>query len=53
MPEVDYYSFASKKQELQISELLRAGHEIICDHRVEWECDGMCEVEEHYVRNSP
>ena len=46
VPEVDYYSFATKKQELQLSELLRAGHEIICDHRVEWECDGMVEVEE-------
>lgn len=45
-PDVDYYSFGTKKKELQISELLRGGYSIITDYRMEWECDGLCEVEE-------
>ena len=45
-PDVDYYSFGTKKQELQISELLRYGYKIITDYKFEWECDGLVEVSE-------
>ena len=45
-PDVDYYSFGAKKQELAMNETLRAGYEIITDYRVEWECDGLVEVSE-------
>lgn len=33
-PSVHYYSFGSKKRELQISELLQHGYEIITDHKI-------------------
>lgn len=32
--DVNYYSFGSKKRELQISELLRPGYEIITEHKI-------------------
>ena len=44
--DVDYYSFGTKKQELQISELLRYGYSVITDYKFEWECDGLVEVNE-------
>ena len=43
---VDYYSFSTKKQHLQVSELLRAGWEVITDNKFEVECDGLSEVSE-------
>ena len=33
-PEIRYYSFGTKKQELQMSELLRPGYEIITEHKI-------------------
>lgn len=42
--EVDYYSFGAKKKELQMSELLRPGYEIITNHEIMHECDGMNRV---------
>ena len=45
-PDVNYYSFGSKKRELQISELLRPGYELITEHKIQYECDGMVEVGE-------
>ena len=46
VPSVRYFSFGSKKRELLISELLRQGYEIITEHKVQYECDGMVEVGE-------
>ena len=43
---VKYFSFGSKKRELQISELLRHGYEVITEHKIQYECDGMVEVNE-------
>ena len=43
---VQYYSFGSKKRELQISELLRHGYEVITEHKIQYECDGMVEINE-------
>lgn len=43
---VQYFSFGSKKRELQISELLRHGYEVITEHKIQYECDGMVEVKE-------
>lgn len=45
-PSVSYYSFGAKKRELQISELLRQGFEIITNHKIQYECDGLIEVNE-------
>ena len=45
-PGVDYFSFGTKKRELQISELLRHGYEVITEHKIQYECDGMVEVNE-------
>ena len=44
--EVDYYSFSTKKGQLQVSELLRTGWDVITDYKFEIECDGMSEVNE-------
>jgi len=33
-PDIRYYSFGTKKQELQMSELLRPGYEIITEHKI-------------------
>ena len=44
--DVDYYSFSTKKHQLQVSELLRAGWDVITDYKFEVECDGMTEVNE-------
>ena len=45
-PRVEYFSFGSKKRELQLNELLRLGYEIITNHKIQYECDGMVEVKE-------
>ena len=45
-PSVRYYSFGTKKRELNLSELLRPGYEIITEHKIQYECDGMVEVGE-------
>ena len=45
-PEIRYYSFGTKKQELQMSELLRPGYEIITEHKIQYQCDGMVEINE-------
>jgi len=42
--EVDYYSFGAKKKELDMSELLKPGFEIITNHEMLHECDGMNRV---------
>ena len=42
--DVRYFSFGTKKRELQISELLRPGYELITQHRIQYECDGLIEV---------
>lgn len=41
---VDYFSFGAKKKELQMSELLRPGFQIITNHEILQECDGMNRV---------
>jgi hypothetical protein len=41
---VGYYSFGSKKKELEISEVLRPAYKIITDFAIETECDGMVDV---------
>jgi len=33
-PDVNYFSFGTKKRELQISELLRHGYEVITEHKI-------------------
>ena len=33
-PNVEYFSFGSKKRELQMNELLKHGYEIITDHKI-------------------
>ena len=43
---VEYFSFGSKKRELQISELLRPAFAMITEHKVGYENDGMVEVKE-------
>uniref|UniRef100_A0A7S3I180 Uncharacterized protein n=1 Tax=Favella ehrenbergii TaxID=182087 RepID=A0A7S3I180_9SPIT len=43
---VSYFSFGTKKRELQISELLRKGFEVITEHKIQYECDGMIETNE-------
>jgi len=45
-PDVDYYSFGAKKKELQMTELLRPGYQIITNHDILHECDGMNRVED-------
>ena len=45
-PRVEYFSFGSKKRELQLNELLRLGYEIITNHKIQYECDGMVETKE-------
>jgi hypothetical protein len=40
-PAVGYYSFGSKKKEAHMSPVLKRGYEIITDHSIEIECDGM------------
>ena len=44
--DVDYYSFGAKKKELDMSELLKPGFEIITNHEMLHECDGMNRVSE-------
>ena len=46
VPSVEYFSFGSKKRELQLNELLKHGYEIITNHKIQYECDGMVEVQE-------
>ena len=43
---VKYFSFGTKKREMQLSDLLRKGYEIITEHKIQYECDGMIEVNE-------
>lgn len=43
---VDYYSFGAKKKELQMTELLKPGYQIITNHEILKECDGMNAVED-------
>ena len=45
-PDVDYFSFGSKKRELLMNDLLRRGYEIISQHKIQYESDGMIEVNE-------
>lgn len=39
--DVDYYSFGAKKKELSMTELLKPGYQIITNHEMLKECDGM------------
>ena len=45
-PRVEYFSFGTKKRELQLNELLKNGYEIITEHKIQYECDGMVEIKE-------
>ena len=43
---VKYFSFGSKKKEAFMSELVRPGYEIITQHEVQNECDGLTKPDE-------
>ena len=45
-PSVEYFSFGTKKRELQLNELLKNGYQIITEHKIQYECDGMVEIKE-------
>ena len=40
-PGVGYYSFGARQKEMQMSEVLRTGFEIITDHHTPTDCDGL------------
>ena len=45
-PGVAYYSFGSKKKEMHMSTVLRPGYQIITDHSLEIECDGLMSTDD-------
>ena len=45
-PDVSHYSYGTRKRELQLSELLRPGYQIITEHKIQYECDGLVEAQE-------